>query len=81
MSKSVGWLDVMKRMVDTNDAKIELSPLDNVTHLKKVKAGTQVTIGVSGDRVGSIYSGQYVGGLILVDRQRFNEVKAEMEKE
>lgn len=81
MSKQVGTLDVMKRMVDTNDPKIELAPLTQVTNLRAVKAGTQVTIGVSGNRVGSIYNGEYVGGLILIDRKRFNEVKEEMERE
>lgn len=75
-------MDVFKRMVDTDDPKIELSPLGaNLLNLKKVKHGTEVTIGVSGDRVGSIYNGKYVGGLILADKQRFEEVKAEMLRE
>lgn len=79
MSDTISAMDVFKRMVDTDDPKIELSPLGaNLLNLKKVKHGTEVTIGVSGDRVGSIYNGKYVGGLILADKQRFEEVKSEM---
>lgn len=82
MSEQISAMDVLKRMVDTNDPKIELSALGtNLVGLKKVKAGTEVTIGVSGDRVGSIYNGKYVGGLILADKARFDEVRAEMLKE
>lgn len=79
MSYTISAIDVFKRMVDTDDPKIELAPLGaNLLNLKKVKHGTEVTMGVSGDRVGSIYTGKYVGGLILADKQRFEEVKAEM---
>ena len=79
MSDTISAIDVLKRMVDTDDPKIELASLGtNLLNLKKVKHGTEVTIGVSGDRVGSIYNGKYVGGLILADKERFEEVKAEM---
>ena len=74
-------LDIFSHMVETNDKAITMAPLGNVTHLKKVRAGTNVTIGVAGDVVGAIYEGKYVGGLILCDKKRFDEVKAEMEAE
>lgn len=78
----ISSMDVLKRMVDTNDPKVELASLgQNLLSLKKVKAGTEVTIGVAGDRVGSIYAGKFVGGLILADKARFDEVKADMERE
>ena len=81
MKKTFHLFDVMKRMIDTDDKGIELAPLANISNLRAVKAGTQVTIGVSGNRVGPIYNGDYIGGLVLVKRARFNEVLAEMERE
>jgi len=47
---------------------------------RKVKAGTQVTIGVGGDVVGGLATRKYVGGLLLCDSDRFKEVKAQMEQ-
>lgn len=59
---------------------IRLAPLSNVTNLKKVRAGTQVTIGVEGDVVAAIgIEGKYVGGLILADKEQFNALVKEME--
>jgi hypothetical protein len=81
VKKTFHLFDVMKRMIDTDDKGIELAPLANISNLRAVKAGTQVTIGVSGNRVGPIYNGDYIGGLVLVKRARFNEVLAEMERE
>ena len=80
MSK-VNAFDVFSHMVGTDDKAITMAPLGNVTHLKKVRAGTNVTIGVAGDAIGAIYQGKYVGGLILCDKKRFDEVKAEMERQ
>jgi hypothetical protein len=79
MSK-VGAFEVFNKMVEMNDGAIKLAPLDNIVHLKKVRAGTEVTIGVQGDVVGPIFNGRFVGGLILCDKVRYEEVKAEMEK-
>jgi hypothetical protein len=73
--------DIWSRMVERDDKAIEIAPLGNVTRLQKVKEGTNVTIGVSGDRIGSIYQGKFIGGLVLCDKKRFDEVKAEMEAE
>ena len=68
---------VLGRMCDLN-RDIRLSPLDNVTHLRKVKAGTQVTIGVAGDVVDAIYTGKLVGFFLLYDAEQFRATKAEM---
>ena len=81
MKTGFNLFQVVLRMIDTHDTGIELAPLDNITNLRAVKAGTQVTIGVSGNRVGSIYKGDYLGGLLLIKRERFNEVLAQMESE
>jgi hypothetical protein len=76
----VNAFDVFSHMVETDDKAITMAALGNITELRKVKAGTNVTIGVAGDVVGSIYNGKYVGGLILCDKKRFDEVKAELER-
>ena len=77
---AVNSFDVMKEMCRRN-GKIQLAPLPNVEHAnysKKAK-GTRVTIGVAGNVVTGILLGNYVGGLILCDKDEFNRIKAEME--
>lgn len=60
---------------------IRLAPLGNIVNLRKVKAGTQVTIGVEGDLVAAIgIHGRFVGGLILADKAEFDATKAELER-
>ncbi len=77
---SVNNFDVLKEM-GARDMKVALSPLDNIVNLKKVKHGTQVTIGVAGDLVAALgIEHKFVGGLILADKQEFNALKAEMLK-
>jgi hypothetical protein len=67
---------VLKAMADANDDRLTLAPLSNIISARKVKAGTQVTIGVGGNIVGAIANGELVGGLILVRREAFDAVKA-----
>jgi hypothetical protein len=79
--KEVGHFDILKRMSEEN-LDIRLAPLENVTYLRKVKAGTQVTIGVAGNVVHAIgVEGKFVGGLILADKEQYFETKKRMEKE
>ena len=77
---SVNNFDVLKEM-GVRDMKVGLSPLDNIVNLKKVKQGTQVTIGVAGDLVAALgIERRFVGGLILADKDEFNALKSEMQK-
>ena len=77
---SVNNFDVLKEM-SVRDMKVGLSPLDNIVNLKKVKHGTQVTIGVAGDLVAALgIEHKFVGGLILADKDEFNALKSEMQK-
>lgn len=78
---NVGSFDVFNWLINNNDKAIKMAPLENISHLKKVRWNTQVTIGVSGNEVSAIYEGKYVGGLILCDRKRYYEVKAQLEAE
>ena len=71
--------DVLKVMGERN-MDIRIAPLVNITNLRKVRAGTQVTIGVEGDVVLAIGIEQkFLGGLILADKTEFMAVKAELE--
>jgi hypothetical protein len=79
--REVNSFDVFSRLVELDDKALVMAPLYNIVNLKKVKAGTNVTIGVAGDKVASIYNGCYVGGLILCEVERFRELKAAMEQE
>ena len=51
---SINNFDVMKRMSD-EDQDIRLAGLGNIISMKKVKAGTQITLGVQGDVLVTIY--------------------------
>lgn len=78
MSK-VGTFDVLKVMCERN-MDIRLSTLENVTNLRKVKRGTQITIGFYGDVVAAIANGKFVGGLLLADNEQFRAVQEELEE-
>jgi hypothetical protein len=75
---SVNNFDVMKAMGEQNK-DIRLAPMANILRLQKVKAGTQITIGVEGDVVGAIANGRFVGGLILADKAQFDETKRQLQ--
>ncbi len=79
--KKVWHFDICKEMAIRN-MEIEIAPLDNVTNLRKVKAGTQVTIGVAGDKVAAIgLENRYIGGLMLINREQYFAIKHELETE
>ena len=54
--------------------------MSNIIEARTVKAGTKVTIGVEGNLCSAILAGDLVGGFILCDKKRFEELKAEMEQ-
>jgi hypothetical protein len=70
--------DVLKAMSRAN-GKIQLAPLANIISVRKVKAGTQVTIGVAGDLVADFARGRFVGGLVLADREEFELTAKEID--
>lgn len=77
----IGTFDVCKAMALENQ-DIRMVPLSNVTDLRKVKAGTNVTIGVQGDLVAAIgLEGRFVGGLLLADRAQFIATEARLKAE
>lgn len=72
--------DVFKALVEEDNKGIHLAPLNNIIRARKVKAGTEVTIGVAGDMVAPIMEGRYRGGLILCDRDEYVTVEKELEE-
>ena len=81
MSAKIGHFDICKAMA-LEGLDIRLAPLDNVTNLRKVKAGTQVTIGIAGDVVAAIgIEHKFVGGLLLADREQYFTTKKRLEEE
>jgi hypothetical protein len=51
---SVNNFDVLKRM-SADGCDIRLASGNNILNMKKVKAGTQITIGVEGDVLNAIF--------------------------
>jgi hypothetical protein len=60
------------------DRDIRLATLDNVLRVQKVRAGTQVTIGVAGDVVAAILNGRLIGALYLCDARQYAETEREL---
>lgn len=77
--KKVSAFEVFLHMQETDDHALKLAPMGNILEARATKAGTKVTIGVEGNVVGQILNGDFVGGFIMVDRARFNEIKAQLE--
>ena len=69
--------DVLKEM-GLRNLDIRCAPLDNITNMRKVKAGTQITIGFAGDVINSILTGELIGMFILADKRQFNDLKSEL---
>lgn len=79
MSK-VNNFDVLKRMSAENMG-IEASPDENIIGMQLCKAGTQITIGVAGNVIGGIASGEKRCVMLIWDKREFEELKAKMEAE
>ena len=73
---------VFDRMRTANDPALKMAPLSNIVRANYyAKRGTDIVIGWPGDATAMIERGDIVGGLFIVERKRYEEVKAEMEKE
>jgi hypothetical protein len=75
---SVNNFDVLKRMCAENK-DIRLG--SDVLEMKKVKAGTQIKMGVGGDVITPIFTGEMHACLIIYNKAQFNELKTAMEAE
>jgi hypothetical protein len=78
--KSVGHFDICKEMAKRG-MDIRLSTLENVTNLSysgRTKS-TTISIGIYGNLVGAIFSGKFVGGLLLCDQKQYFALKRELD--
>lgn len=79
--RKVSNLAVFARMADSDDQELKFAPLSNIIEAQADKRGTKIVIGFGAHVVAQILRDELVGGLFLCDRKRFEEVKAEMERE
>ena len=77
---SISNFDVLKRM-SADNLDIRLATSENLTYMRLVKAGTQLTFGVSGDVLNRIYQNELHCCLLIWDKQQFADTKALMENE
>jgi hypothetical protein len=71
----VNNFDVLKQMCIQNlDIRLGV----DVLSLKRVKAGTQVLMGVGGDVVGPMFVGELTACLIIYNKKQFDETKASL---
>jgi hypothetical protein len=76
----VSMFDILKTMSEENQ-DVRLAPLGNISYLRKVRAGTNITIGVAGDVVAAIgIHGRFVGGLILADKEQYRATEARLRR-
>jgi hypothetical protein len=80
MSNKIGNFEIWKEMAKRN-LKIQLSPSENITNASysKKTRGTTISIGVDGNICTQIALGQFVGGLLLCDREQYFAIKKELE--
>lgn len=78
--RKISNFDVLKRMSRDN-LDIRLSPNENIVSVTKVHAGTNLTIGVTGDQVAAIALGDLAVCLLLFNRKQFTQTKEKMEQE
>lgn len=75
---TINNFDVLKLMSAENK---DIRLMTDVLSMRKVSAGTQITVGVSGDVIGAITSDQLHACLLLYDKKQFEDLKAVMEFE
>lgn len=72
----VNHFDVIRVMAE-RDLEIMFGP--DILQMNKVKAGTQVTVGLPGDLVFRIADGQLRGGLMLWNKEQFDAITEELQ--
>jgi len=79
-TRKVGTFDVLKAM-SNRGMDVRLSTLDNITDLELRKGNSFIRIGCSGDVVTGISKGKFIGGFLIADKDQWNQIKAELERE
>jgi hypothetical protein len=75
-----GHFDICREMAKRG-LDIRMSLLENVTNLRysKRNKGTTVSIGIDGNVVGSIFNNEFVGGLLLCNKEQYFAIQKELE--
>ena len=76
---STSNFDVLKKMREDN-LDIRLATSENLLRMNKVKAGTQLTFGVSGDVLNALYRNELHCCLLIWNKTQFAETKAKLEQ-
>lgn len=77
MGKEIGSFTVMQHMCDVGDNRIALAPLSNIISADKNGSRHTLTIGVSPEIFQAYFidNKMFVGGLILIPQEAFDEVQ------
>lgn len=79
----MNWLEVAVKMVEQDDENVKVAPLSNIAgvDIKFDKGYGTIKINVPSDVADDLTngSGKYVGGLLLIDRQTYEEMKKKMD--
>lgn len=76
----IGPFTVMQKMIDNGDERISLAPLGNIIAANKNGDRHTLVIGVNAKTFKDISEGvKFMGGLVLVPEDAFNEVLKTMQ--
>jgi hypothetical protein len=75
----MNWLEVAVKMVKQNDGNVKVAPLSNIAgvDIRFDKGYGTLKINVPADVANDLTngSGKYIGGLLIIDRQTYEEMK------
>lgn len=64
-------------LIDANDQRVKIVPLENITGIQSTRLGIKITIGAPGELMGPLARGELAGGLLLVDPEVLKSIPAE----
>lgn len=75
----MNWVDIAAKMVERNDDSVKFAPLSNIAgaDIKFDKGYGTIKINVPADIANDLTngSGKYVGGLLIIDRKAYEDMK------
>lgn len=78
----MNWLDIVSKIMEQDEDKIQLAPLSNIAgaDIKFDKGYGTLKINVPSDVADDLTNGsnKYMGGLLLIDRQTYKDMQKKM---
>lgn len=75
----MNWVEIAAKMVERNDDNVKFAPLSNIAgvNIKFDKGYGTIKINVPADVADDLTngSGKYVGGLLIIDRKAYEDMK------